>query len=182
VSLRIIVPYGCAAPRPVYFTRTPHSVPHPAPEFRHDLTSPTHDLIRGGAGRPGRRHSSGRFVAGETAARNAVPRGPAPGIHIAKRNDPPPPCSRVRVPPLPSAVPRRPALPRAPAPARRPPGPQRVARSTYTARRAGYNEHRRCQKMDKTTTRSRCGETLHQPPMHTHSIWTMRPDPCVLLL
>jgi hypothetical protein len=147
VSLRIIVLTvvlsSAAAARCLFFTRTPQPLSpaprqHPAPGFRHDLTSPTHDLIRGGVGRPGRRHSSGRFVAGETAgaARNAVPRGPAPGIHIAKRNDPPPPCSRVRVPPLPSAVPRRPALPRAPAPARRPPGPQRVARSTYVVPRA----------------------------------------------
>jgi hypothetical protein len=130
VSLRIIVLTVVLLPRPVYFTRTPHSVPHPAPGFRHDLTSPTHDLIRGGAGRPGRRHSSGRFVAGETAARNAVPRGPAPGIHIAKRNDPPPPCSRVRRA-GPSAPVRRPASPDAPAhpgprPARRPPRPQRA--------------------------------------------------------
>jgi hypothetical protein len=113
------------------------------PQSRHESRTPprgsatisrrpraTHDLIRGGAGRPGRRHSSGRYSSGvRPPRRERVPRGP--GIHIAKRNDPPPPCSRVRRA-GPSAPVRRPASPgasRAPRPppaARRPPRPQRA--------------------------------------------------------
>ena len=150
-------------PRPFF---TP-AVPHPAPGFRRATISrrprATHDLIRGGAGRPGRRHSSGRYSSGvRPPRRERVPRGP--GIHIAKRNDPPPPCSRVRRA-GPSAPVRRPASPDAPAHPgpRAPPGPapaqaatcvdvSRAAAPAITPRDTG-----RCQKMDKTTTRTRCG-------------------------
>jgi len=121
VSLRIIVPYGCAAPRPVYFTRTPHSVPHPAPGFRHDLTSPTHDLIRGGAGRPGRRHSSGRFVARVRPPRGtpsrAVPLPVYTSQNATTRPRPAPGCGSLRSRP-PSRVARRSRAPR-PAPGAR---------------------------------------------------------------
>ena len=157
----------------------------------------THDLIRGGAGRPGRRHSSGRYSSGvRPPRRERVPRGP--GIHIAKRNDPPPPCSRVRRA-GPSAPVRRPASPGAPAhPGPRPrPGarPGRNVRRRIARRGAGYNA---TPAAAKKWIKRRRGHVVGANPTSTayahayvvasvvltftHSIWTMRPDPCVLLL
>ena len=119
-------------------------LPRPRPGFSHpqSRTPPrgsatisrrpraTHDLIRGGAGRPGRRHSSGRYSSG---VRPAAPRTrSARSRYTHRKTQRPAPallpgaaCGSLRSRP-PSRVARRSRAPRPPPAAWRPPRPQRA--------------------------------------------------------
>jgi len=142
----------------------------------------THDLIRGGAAAT-RAASFEREIADSSGVRpprrNAFRAVPVYTSQNATTRPRPAPGCGVRVPPLPSAVPRRPALPRTPAPARAPargPAPAQAATCVDVSRAAapGYKSNATPAAAKKWIKRRRAvtlwEQTLHQPPMHTHML------------